>query len=63
MLKWEQNFKELERAKIIKNLTIDNENMEFRFEFSIPEVAVMETLENYLFETYGLVLNCSNPQI
>ena len=63
MLKLQNEFKELEEVGIIKNLQIDYINEQFVFEFAIPEADVMETLENYLFETYGLVLNCSRPQM
>ena len=56
MLKLEQNFKELERAKIIKNLQIDYTNEQFVFEFCVPKENVMECIERYLYETYGLII-------
>ena len=56
-LKHEQNYKELEEVGIIKNLQIDYINEQFLFEFAIPEEKVMECIENYLYDTYGLVFN------
>lgn len=56
-------FRELEeKAGIIKNLRV-LQNGDLIFEFTIPEEEVIETLENYLLESYGLVLNCSKPQM
>ena len=58
-----ENFRELqEKAGIIKNFRV-LQNGDLVFEFAIPEADVMGSIENYLFETYGLVLNCSKPQM
>ena len=48
-----EKFRELEsKAGIIKNLKV-LQNGDLMFEFCVPEQNVMETLENYLLETYG----------
>ena len=55
MLKLENEFKELEKVGIIKNLQIDYINEQFAFEFAIEQSEVIETLNRYLYKQYGLV--------
>lgn len=52
----ENEFRELEEANIIKNLIVDDINLEFRFELGVPKENVMEDIERYLYETYGLII-------
>jgi hypothetical protein len=56
MLKLESEFKELEKIGIIKNLQIDYINEQFIFEFCVPKENIMECIERYLYETYGLII-------